>query len=60
VVRRRPAYVEERIAVERQRREARKTHSPKCFCPYCLDHDKFQALVDAALARNAPAEEVPF
>lgn len=57
----RPAYLDDKIALEQARREHLK-HPPKgCACPLCLSPEEWRKLVEAALARNASAgEEVPF
>ena len=57
----RPAYLAAKIALERARREAWRTHVQPCDCPYCISRERVAELVQAAIARNAATEqEVPF
>ena len=57
--RRRPAYLADKIALERKRREHRREAPRGCRCPFCLTKADFEALVAAALARNASATSEP-
>lgn len=57
----RPAYVERKVAFQKARRAARRTHRQPCDCGYCLTTTRMEELKVAALARNPGAgEEVPF
>lgn len=57
----RPAYLDDRIALERARREHR-AHPPRgCRCPLCLSPEEWRKFMDAAVNRDrSPIEEVPF
>ena len=53
-------YQEERIALERAKREARKSHDPNCICPYCMTAEKAHEIFERALERSRAAfDEVP-
>ena len=57
----RPAYIERKIALERARSAARRTHAQPCRCPFCLTPAQVETMLAAVLARNASAtEEAPF
>ena len=52
MTRRRPAYLADKIELERYRRRHRREAPKGCRCPFCLTDADFKALVAAALARN--------
>lgn len=57
----RPAYIEDKIALERARREARRTHAQPCDCGYCITRERVEELLQARVAEErAKAGEVPF
>ena len=57
----RPAYVEERIALQRQIAEHRRQAPKTCICPWCLDAELVHDLLARKLAANhGRGEEVPF